>query len=331
MRPAEVVTLVRRAFTGWVDDLAPSMGAALAFYTLFSLAPVLLLAIMVAGIFMGRAEAHDLLIAQLSTLVGEGAAHGIQSMLEAAGRAQGKGPAIVGVITLALGATTVFGELQSDLDRIWRARAVKSGGVWRYVRNRLLSFGMVLSIGFLLLVSLVVSTAVTALSARWLAGMEVFAHGLDFLASFAVITLLFAAIYKILPTVKIDWRDVWVGAALTSFLFWIGKFLIGLYVAKAAPGSAFGAAGTVVVVIVWVYYSAQIFFLGAELTREYAKAYGSRRHEPEAFDRRRPAANDDNMVERARDIVAGRDPAVGCRIVAADAASGTTGGPTSKP
>ena len=310
MRPADALLLVRRAFNGWVEDLAPSMGAALAFYTLFSLAPVLLLAIMIAGIFMGRTEAHDLLIAQLSTLVGDGAAHGIQSMLEAAGRAQGKGPAIVGVVTLALGATTVFAELQSDLDRIWRAQKAESGGVWRYVRKRLLSFGMVLSIGFLLLVSLVVSTAVTALSARWLAGVEILAHGLDFLASFAVITLLFAGIYKILPTTRIDWKDVWVGAELTSFLFWIGKFLIGLYVAKAAPGSAFGAAGTVVVVIVWVYYSAQIFFLGAELTREYASAYGSRRHDPQGFDRRRQAANDDHMVERARDIVAGRDPAV---------------------
>jgi len=130
--------------------------------------------------------------------------------------------------------------------------------------------------------------------------------------------------------VKIDWRDVWVGAALTSFLFWIGKFLIGLYVAKAAPGSAFGAAGTVVVVIVWVYYSAQIFFLGAELTREYAKAYGSRRHEPGAFDRRRPAANDDNMVERARDIVAGRDPAVNPCVATATATRGP-GPATSKP
>ena len=292
--------LLKRAFSSWVDDSAPSMGAALAFYTLFSLAPVLLLAISIAGIFTGRAEAHDLLIAQLSTLVGENAAHAIQSMLEAAAHAgQGKGPAIAGFITLALGASTVFAELRSDLDRIWRVRAGKSGGVLRFIRTRLLSFGMVVGIGFLLLVSLVVSTVVTALSARWLAGIEVFAHGLDFLASFAVITLLFAAIYKVLPTARIDWRDVWVGAAITSFLFWIGKFLIGLYVAKAAPGSAFGAAGTIVVVIVWVYYSAQVFFLGAELTREYASTYGSRRDEPPLERRQAPAANDDHMVERA--------------------------------
>jgi membrane protein len=311
---ADVTSLARRAFAGWVEDAAPSMGAALAFYTLFSLAPVLLLAIAVAGFFMGRDEAQNALVVQLTTLLGDKAAMGIESMLDAAGsRAPGKMPAIVGTLTLALGATTVFVELRTDLDRIWRSGGKSAGGALNFIRTRLLSFGMVITIGFLLLVSLVVSTAVSALGQHMLAGgMQVFAHGLDFLASFIVITGLFAGIYKFLPSASIAWRDVWIGAAMTSLLFWIGKFLIGLYVAKAAVGSAFGAAGTVVVVIVWVYYSAQIFFLGAELTREYAWTFGSKRGEPRAFERRRhsSAANDDHMVERARDIVAGRDPAV---------------------
>lgn len=314
LSPSDASTLLKRAFAGWVHDAAPSMGAALAFYTLFSLAPVLLLAITVAGLFMGRDEAQNLLVAQLTTLLGDKAALGIESMLDAAGsRDPGRLPAIVGTLTLALGATTVFVELRTDLDRIWRCTPGKPGGAWEFVRTRLLSFGMVVTIGFLLLVSLVVSTAVSALGDRWFNGMEAVAHGLDFLASFVTITALFAAIYKFLPTARIAWRDVWTGAAMTSLLFWIGKFLIGLYMAKAAIGSTFGAAGAVVVVIVWVYYSAQIFFFGAELTREYALRHGSRRGEPRAFERRRhpPAANDDGMIERARDIVAGRDPSVG--------------------
>ncbi|HXF81110.1 MAG TPA: YihY/virulence factor BrkB family protein [Usitatibacter sp.] len=297
---ADVTSLARRAFAGWMEDAAPSMGAALAFYTLFSLAPVLLLAISVAGFFMGRDEAQNLLIAQLTTLVGDKAALGIESLLDAAGsRGPGKVPALVGTLTLALGATTVFVELRTDLDRIWRCGGKAAGGALRFIRTRLLSFGMVITIGFLLLVSLVVSTAVSAIGRQVLGGgMQAFAHGLDFLASFVVITGLFASIYKFLPSASIAWRDVWIGAAMTSFLFWIGKFLIGLYVAKAAVGSAFGAAGTVVVVIVWVYYSAQIFFLGAELTREYAWAFGSKRGEPRAFERRRhpPAANDDHLA-----------------------------------
>jgi membrane protein len=326
---ADVTSLAKRAFAGWVEDAAPSMGAALAFYTLFSLAPVLLLAIAVAGFFMGRDEAQNLLVVQLTALVGDKAALGIESMLDAAGsRDPGGIPAVVGTLTLALGATTVFAELRTDLDRIWRCGGKAAGGVLSFIRTRLLSFGMVITIGFLLLVSLVVSTAVSALGQHVLAGgMQAFARGLDFLASFIVITGLFASIYKFLPSASIAWRDVWIGAAMTSLLFWVGKFLIGLYVAKAAVGSAFGAAGTVVVLIVWVYYSAQIFFLGAELTREYAWSFGSKRAEPRAFERRRhsgSAANDDHMVERARDIVAGRDAAV---PVAVPAATGPTSAP----
>jgi len=313
LSPADASNLAKRAFSGWVDDAAPSMGAALAFYTLFSLAPVLLLAIAVAGFFMGRDEAQNLLITQLTAMLGEKAALGIETMLDGAGsRDPGRMPAIIGTLTLALGATTVFVELRTDLDRIWRSTAKKASGIGDFLRTRLLSFGMVIAIGFLLLVSLVVSTAVAAIGNRWFGHAQAIAHSLDFIASFIVITGLFASIYKLLPTARIAWRDVWVGAAITSLLFWIGKFLIGLYIGKAAVGSTFGAAGTLVVVIVWVYYSAQIFFLGAEFTREFALTHGSKRGEPRAFERRRhpPAANEEHMVERARDIVAGRDPAV---------------------
>lgn len=313
LSPAEARRLAQRAFSGWVDDAAPSMGAALAFYTLFSLAPVLLLAIAVAGFFMGRDEAQNLLITQLTGMVGEKAAIGIESLLDAAGsRDPGRMPAVLGTLALVLGATTVFVELRTDLDRIWRSTAKKAAGAREFVRTRLLAFGMVVAIGFLLLVSLVVSTAVAAVGDRWLGHSEAMAHTLDFVASFIVITGLFASIYKLLPTTRIAWRDVWVGAAVTSLLFWIGKLLIGLYIGKAAVGSTFGAAGTLVVVVVWVYYSAQVFFLGAELTREYARSHGSKRNEPRAFERRRhpPAANEDHMVERARDIVAGRDAVV---------------------
>jgi membrane protein len=338
LAPRDAWSLVKRSFAGWSRDAAPSMGAALAFYTLFSLAPVLLLAIAVAGFFMGRDQAQNLVVVQLTSMLGEKAAMGIETMLDAAGsRDPGTIPAIVGTLTLALGATTVFVELRTDLDRIWRCVSPKSSGIRDFIVTRLLSFGMVVSIGFLLLVSLVVSTALSAASDLWFPGSTALARALDFLGSFIVITGLFASIYKFLPTARIAWRDVWIGAAITSLLFWVGKFLVGLYIAKAAVGSTFGAAGAIVIVIVWVYYSSQIFFLGAEFTREYALTHGSRRDEPWTFERRRhaSAANEDEMVERARDIVEGKDPAVGkalgTRAVAAIAMSGLTRGTTSGP
>jgi membrane protein len=305
---------MKRAFKGWIDDAAPSMGASLAFYTLFSLAPVLLLAISVAGFFMGRHEAQNLLIAQLTAMIGDKAALGIESLLDAAGtRDEGKMPAIIGTLTLIVGATTVFAELRSDLNRIWRCSSEKARGLGDFVRTRLLSFGLVVSIGFLLLVSLVASAAVAALGNRWFASSEALVHAGEFVTSFVVVTGLFAIIYKVLPTPRIAWGDVWVGAAVTSLLFGIGKFLIGLYIGKTAVGSTFGAAGTLVVIVVWVYYSAQIFFFGAEFTREYALRHGSKKHENYPLERRRApsapkAANEDLMIERAQQIVKGQDP-----------------------
>jgi len=300
--------LARRAVQGWMDDSAASMGAALAFYTMLSLAPLLLVVVGVAGIFWGRTEAQSLLMDQITSVVGDRAAAGIQLVLENAGSGATEGvlPAVIGFATALFGAATVFNELQQDLDRIWRHHARKSG-VMGMLRSRLLTFGMVLTVGFLLMVSLVVSAAISALSGEWL-GSVVGARTLEMGLSFIVVTGLFAMIYKILPRTRIAWGDVWVGAAVTSALFYIGKYLIGLYIGRASIASSFGAAGTIVVLIVWVYYSAQVFFLGAEFTREYALRMGSRCGTVQGRKRAMEAANEDEMVERAKAITRGSDP-----------------------
>jgi membrane protein len=196
--------------------------------------------------------------------------------------------ALVGVVVLLVGATTVFGELQDALDRIWRAPArAKTSGWWSLVRARLLSFGMILGVAFLLVVSLVASAAIAALGkwwGGWLAGWEAVAQAIDAGVGFALTTAVFALIYKVMPRVKVGWGDVWVGAAVTALLFTLGKFLIGLYIGKTGVASGFGAAGSVAVIFVWVYYSAQIFLVGAEFTWVYARRMGSRRGLPEAVE-----------------------------------------------
>jgi membrane protein len=188
--------------------------------------------------------------------------------------------AIAGVVTLLLGATTVFGELQSDLDRIWDSPKPEHAGVWGLIKGKLLSFGMVLGIGFLLLVSLVLSAALSAIGkfwSGWFPGWDIVLQAVNFIVSFAVITGLFAMIYKLLPRVEIAWADVWVGAGVTSLLFAIGKLLIGLYLGRSSVASSFGAAGSLVIVLLWVYYSAQIFLLGAEFTKAYSYSHGTRK------------------------------------------------------
>lgn len=271
--------LALAAGKGWRRDGAASMGAALAFYTLFSMAPLLLLVIAIAGFAIGSETARDLLMTQLTALVGDRGAAAIRSLLEASDtRSKTWIAAAISMVTLVLGASSVFAELRNDLDKIWRYEAPPRPGAWAFVRDKVLSVGMILTIGFLLMVSLVVSAAVSAIGHFWadaLPGSTIVLQGLDLLGSFLVFTGLFAAIYKILPNVRIEWSDVWVGAAVTSLLFWIGKWLIGLYIAHSAVTGPFGAAGTLIIVILWVYYSAQIFFLGAEFTREYALRRGS--------------------------------------------------------
>jgi len=274
--------LARQAATSWVDDYAPSMGAALAYYTLFSIAPLLLIVISIAGLAFGDDAARGQIFVELRGFMGEDGAAAVQGLLKSVNEPKkGVIGVSVGIIALIVGATTVFGELQSALDRIWRAPVSAKSGVWKLLRTRLLSFGMVLCIGFLLIVSLLASAAISALGKWWapvVGGWEVLAQVINFVLGFALVTVVFAMIYKIMPRVRIQWRDVWVGAAVTSLLFAIGKFLIGLYIGKSSFSSGFGAAGSLAVLLVWMYYSAQIFLLGAEFTWVYSHVHGSRRH-----------------------------------------------------
>jgi membrane protein len=284
MSMKSVWILIKAAASSWSDDYAPSMGAALAYYTLFSIAPLLLIVISIAGLIFGVDAARGEIVGQLQDLMGRQGAAAVQGLLESVNKpAQGVTATIVGAVLLLIGATTVFGELQDALDRIWRAPKRDTGGLWSLVRARLLSFGMIMGIGFLLMVSLVVSAALAALGKLWgqmFGGWEALAQALNFAFSFAFTTTVFAMIYKIMPRVKVAWADVWIGAAVTALLFTIGKFLIGLYIGKSGVTSAFGAAGSLVVVLVWVYYSAQIFLMGAEFTWAYAHTYGSRKAQP---------------------------------------------------
>ena len=279
--PKQIWDLVTKSAGAWVDDYAPSMGAAIAYYTLFAIAPLLIIAIAVAGLVFGREAAHGEIVAQIQGLIGREGAIAVQGLLKSVNEpAQSIFATAVSIITLVIGATTVFAELQVDLDRIWRVPApVKVNGVWALLRAHLLSFGLVLGLGFLMLVSLLVSAAIAAFGKWWngfFKGWEAPFYAINFSISFAITTFLFAMIYKLMPRARIAWRDVWVGAAVTSLLFEIGKFLIGLYLGTTSLASGFGAAGSLVVLLVWVYFSAQIFLLGAEFTWVYSHEYGSK-------------------------------------------------------
>ncbi len=274
--------LLRQVASSWVDDFVPSMGAALAYYTMFSLAPLLLIVISVAGLVFGEAAARGGIEAQLTSLMGEPGAAAVQGLLASVSEpAEGTAATVLGVLLLLIGATTVFGELQDSLDRIWRVPARGNSGGWLgLVRARLLSFGMILAIGFLLMVSLVVSATLSSVGRWWspvFGEWETVAAVANAGGSFVLVAALFALIYKLMPRVGVDWKDVWIGAAFTAVLFTLGKSLIGLYVARSGVVSGFGAAGSLVVVLVWVYYSAQIFLFGAEFTWVYANVFGSRR------------------------------------------------------
>ena len=275
-----VGSLLRDAFYAWIDDNAPTHGAALAYYTVFALAPLLIIVIAIAGLVFGREAAQGQILSQIEGLVGEQGGRAVQAMLE---NARQPGPGIVasaiGLITLIIASTGVFAQLQVSLDTIWRVTPKPGRGILGIIKDRFLSFLMVIVAGFLLLVSLVLSAALAALGKFFsylLPVPEGVLHGVNFVVSFAVITLLFAAIYKVLPDAKISWSDVWIGAAVTSLLFSLGKFMIGLYLGKGSVASAYGAAGSLVIILVWVYYSAQILLYGAEFTAVYAIRYGSR-------------------------------------------------------
>jgi len=273
-------TVLSKAVNAWIDDHAQSMGAALSYYTVFSLAPLLLITIAVAGLVFGREAAQGAVVEQLQGLIGQNGAQAVQELLKNVSKpSEGIVATITGVVVLIIGATSVFGELQDDLNRIWQVPSTKKvAGWWAFLRARLLSIGMILALGFLLLVSLAASAAFDAF-ASWstsaLAGWEGLAHVLNFILSFVLTTALFAIIYRFMPEATIEWRDVAIGALVTAFLFSIGKYLIGLYIGKSALASGFGAAGSLAVLLAWVYYSAQIFLFGAEFTWAYAHAFGS--------------------------------------------------------
>jgi membrane protein len=274
--------LLKAAALNWIKDYAQSMGAALAFYTIFSIAPLLLIVIAIAGFFFGQEAAQGEIFGQLQGMLGTTGALAVQGLLESAGRrVESVSAAAVGVLVLFIGATSVFAELQDALDRIWRApQRARQSGLWALVRGRLLSFGMILGIGFLLIVSLSFSAALKALSKWWdpeSHSWNTFTGATELALNFVLVMAVFAMIYKTMPRVSIHWRDVWVGAAVTAVLFITGKTLIGLYIGRSGISSAFGAAASLIVVLLWVYYSAQIFLFGAEFTWVYSHKYGSRR------------------------------------------------------
>ncbi|WPB58033.1 YihY/virulence factor BrkB family protein [Xylophilus sp. GOD-11R] len=272
--------LARKSVSAWSDDYAPSMGAAIAYYTVFSLAPLLLIVIAVAGAVFGREAVQGEIVAQLQGLLGYDGAIAIQGLIKSASKpADGLVAGGISIVVLIVGATTVFGELQSALDRIWQVPQNAKSGLMGTLKARLLSFGLILGLAFLLMVSLVVSAGV-AVVGRWAGGIipgwAIALQLLNLGISLGITTLLFAMIYKLMPQARIAWRDVWVGAGVTAVLFEVGKLLIGLYVGKTSVASSYAAAGSIIVLLVWVYYSAQIFLLGAEFTWVFANEHGSR-------------------------------------------------------
>jgi membrane protein len=272
--------LIKDAAYGWSEHQAARMGAALAFYTVFSLGPILLLTVAVAGLFFGQGAARGEIYQQVSNLIGAHAAAAVQMVLVRAHRPEaGVVATAISVVTLLLSADTALVELQCGLDEIWSAPAKGRRWYWAYLRTRLLSIAVILALGLLLLVSLLFSAALGALEtlSQGIIIVGVMLRWTNSLVSFALAGLLFATVYKVLPSVRLAWKDVAVGALITAVLFIVGKYAIGLYLGSSTVASTYGAAGSVIVVLLWVYYSAQVFLFGAELTRGYACRYGSRR------------------------------------------------------
>ena len=280
MEPARVWRLFVQTFDAWSSDKVPRHGAALAYYTVLSLVPLLVVIIGMIGLIFGQEAAQGYIVEQIAALVGPQSAAAIKDMIQRANQpTTGIVATVVATATLLLGASGVFGQLQDSLNSIWGVQPKEGRGIWGLIKDRFISFAALLGTGFLLLVSLVLSAALAAFGkwfGGWLPAPEVVLQVLEFLISFVVITGLFAMIFKTLPDAQVAWRDVWVGAALTAMLFTVGKFAIGLYLGKSDVGSAYGAAGSLVILLVWVYYSAQILLFGAEFTQVYANAVGSR-------------------------------------------------------
>jgi membrane protein len=280
MQRKSIWQFLKTTVNEWVEAEPFQLAAALSYYTLFSLAPLLLIAIGVAGFVFGREAAQNQIVETLQGMIGQDSAKTVQEMIQASNEKPKAGmlSTIIGFVALLFGAGGVVGQLQTSLNRIWEVKPKPGQGIWGFLRQRFFSFAMVLAIGFLLLVSLVVTAVLssfTGMLSSFLGDATFVAHAIDIVVSFGFVTLLFALIYKYVPDVEIQWRDVWVGAALTSILFTLGKYLIGLYIGTSGVSSTFGAAGSLITILVWVYYSSLIFFLGAEFTRVYATEYGS--------------------------------------------------------
>jgi len=280
MRVKDLIPLLKETFKSWSEDKVPRLAAALSYYTLFALAPLLLILIAIAGLFFGKQAASGQIAEQIRHTLGPQVAQAITQIIENAHRPRaGIIATIVGVVTLLLGASGVFGQLQEALNTIWEVEPKPGRGLWGLIKGRFLSFTMVLGVGFLLLVSLVLSAAMQALMTfmgHLAPALSAIGPIVDVVATLIVFTLLFAMIYRFLPDAKIEWSDVWIGAAMTAVLFAVGKFLIGLYLGRSSVASSYGAAGSLVVLLLWIYYAAQILFFGAEFTKVYAQRFGSR-------------------------------------------------------
>lgn len=275
----KVIPVIKQTVSEWSADKAPALGAALAYYTVFSLAPLLIISIAISGFFLGEEAARGQIFDQLRALIGDQGGAAIQDMVKSASAKTSAGvvASIIGVVTLLFGASGVFGQLQTSLNTIWGVEPKPGRGIWGMIQDRFLSFGFILVVGFLLLVSLVLTAAISFVF-QWVggmsAGMAAGAQVVNAVLSFAIIAL-FALIFKYLPDVKIAWRDVWLGAAITAALFTLGKLALGMYLGRSSVSSSFGAAGSLIVLLLWVYYSAQILFFGAEFTQVWANRFGS--------------------------------------------------------
>ncbi len=276
----EAWQVLNQAGSDFVEDKASQLGAALAFYSLLSLAPLLVIAVAIAGFVFSEQAARGEIVEQIEGMVGAEGAQAIQTALVNAHRPEaGTIATVLSMAMLLFGASGVFGQLRDALNTIWEIPPRQESGWRAFLRDRFFPFLLVLGTGFLLLVSLILSATISAAAKyleRWLDVPEAVWHAANFVASFVIVFLLFALIYKVLPAARVAWRDVWMGAAITAVLFVAGKLLLGLYLGKSSVGSAYGAAGSLVVLLVWIYYAAQILFFGAELTQVFAQRYGSR-------------------------------------------------------
>ena len=308
-----LIDLLKRAFREWNSHEAPRMGAALAFYTVLSLAPLVIVVVGIVALAFGQSSAQSQLLEQFRQMIGDDGARAVETVLKSAQKpASGIIANAIGLITLLFGASGVFVELQSAMNKLWDVKPKESGGIVGMIKDRFLSFGMVLAIGFLLLASLTVSAALGA-AGKFLGGLGIFPawllEAVNFGVSLAVVSGIFALIFRYVPDTRIPWNAVWNGAIATAVLFTIGKTAIGMYLGKAGVGSAYGAAGSLVVLVVWVYYSAQIFFFGAEFTHVVAGAHGPAQEQPEADAKREPSKAAGEESEAVRERAPARRPA----------------------